>query len=119
MEWLAADGDQFGGDGDCDFLGSDGADVEADGGVNAVEKMRGHAFFLQSLENLDHFALGADHADIAGARLHGPAEDAHVVAVAAGDDDDVGGLVGIELLRGLVEIERVHFACGGEAFLVA
>src|SRR5271166_1486048 len=85
--------------------------------MNPVKQVCGYSFFQQRLKNLDHLALRSDHADIAGARLHGPAQDAHVVAMAASDDDDVGSLVRFELLDSLVEIQRMNFASGGKAFL--
>src|SRR5579863_2603682 len=83
---LPAHGDQFGSNGNGDLFGCDGADIETDGGVHSVEKVRRKALVAQGLENLDHFALRSDHADIAGSGLHGPAQEAHVVAVAASHD---------------------------------
>src|SRR5271155_3170055 len=99
------------------LLGGDGADVESDGGVDLVEEMGGYAFLPQRFKDSNHFALGADHPDVAGAGLHGPAQQTHVVAMTAGDDDDVGSFVGIKLLRRLIEIKRMYFAGGREAFL--
>src|SRR5580704_1502271 len=104
-------------DGNRNLLRGDGADVESDGRVNPVKQMRRHAFLLQRLEDLDHLALGADHADIAGASLHRPAQHAHVVAVTASDNNDVGGLVRLERAGGFVEVERMHFASRRKAFL--
>src|SRR5437588_9484801 len=72
---------QLGRDRNRNLFRSDGADVESDWGVNAVEQMRRQAFLLKRLENRDHFALGADHADVAGASLHRPAQNSHVVTM--------------------------------------
>jgi len=94
--------------GDRDLFRRDGADIESDGGVNPVERWAA-GLRLQSLENFDDFALGPDHADVARASFRGPAQDTHIVTVAARDDDEVGGFVRIELLHRLVEIERMHF----------
>ena len=113
---VAPNRDQLRRDRNRNLLRSDGADIESDGRVHALEQMRGHAFLLQRLKNLDHLALRSDHADVAGASLHRPAQDAHVVAVAAGDDDDAGSLVRIELLDSFIEIERMNFASGRKAF---
>ena len=113
---VAAQGDQLGGDRDRDLFGRDGADIESDRGVNPVEKMGWQAFLSETLENFDDFALGPDHADIARASFEGPAQDTHIVAVAARDDDEVGGFVRVELLHRLVEIERMHFTGSGKTF---
>ena len=73
---VPANSDQLCRNRDRDLLGRDGANVESDRCVDAVEQMRGHAFLLQRFKDADHFALRADHSDIAGASLHRPAQDA-------------------------------------------
>jgi len=51
---LAADGDQFGGNGYGDFFGRDGSDIETDRSMHAVEKMGRDALLLERLENLNN-----------------------------------------------------------------
>src|SRR3954468_24208240 len=58
---------------------SHGADVESDGGVHAIEEMRGQSLGLQGFENLDDLTLRSDHANVASPRLDRPAQQAHVV----------------------------------------
>src|SRR5580692_12194699 len=99
------------------LLGGDGADVESDGGMDAVKQTSRYAFLAQRFKDSNHFALGADHPDVAGAGPHGPTQQAHVVAMTTGDDDDVGSFAGIKLLRRLIEIKRAHFAGGRETLL--
>jgi len=43
---MPPDGNQLGRNRNRNLLGRDGADVESDGRMDAVEQMRGHAFFL-------------------------------------------------------------------------
>ena len=81
----------------------------------ALKKMPRQTFRLERLRYLDDFPLGTDHADVAGTCFDRPPQDPHVVAVAAGDDDDVRRLVRIEPLNRLTEIHRVHFAGVREA----
>src|SRR5256885_11259011 len=107
---MAPKGDKLGRDRDRNLFGSDGSDVEAHGGMYTVKPMGGNAFLLQRLENLDDLALRSDHPDIARPCLDRPAQDAHIVTVPTGNDDDIGRFIGIELLRGVVEIEGVDFA---------
>src|ERR1700745_2421245 len=111
------DGDQLRSNRHRNLFRRDGADVESHRSMYAIEQVRGQSLFLQRLEYLNHFALGADHANVAGARLHRPAQDAHIVAMPAGDDHDVGSLVRVELLDGLVEIKGMHLASSGETIL--
>ena len=49
--------------------------------------------FSSSLDHVDHFALAADHGDVARVGGDRPAQHAHVVAMAARHDDHVAGLV--------------------------
>src|SRR5216684_1510599 len=102
--------DQFSGNGYGDFLRSDGSDVETNRRMHPIEKVGRHTFLLKRLENLNDLALGADHADIAGTSLNGPAEDTHIVSMAAGNDDDIRRFVGIQMLHGLVEVFRMNLA---------
>ena len=47
----AAIGDDFGHDGECDFFGADGADVEADRGVNLCELFLRNSRVAQAIDN--------------------------------------------------------------------
>src|ERR1700689_1855274 len=71
--------------------------------------MCGHAFPPQRLKDLNHLAPGADHADVAGASLHRPAQDAHVVTMPSSNDDNIGSLVRIKFLNSLIKIQSIHF----------
>src|SRR5258708_26510917 len=113
----ASNRDQLRCDRNRNLLGSDGANIETDGSMDPVEQMCGYALFLQSLEDFNRLAFGPDHSDVTGAGLHRPTQNSHVIAMAAGDDDDIGRLVRIEFLRRLLEVKRVHFAGVGKAFL--
>src|SRR5260370_16900136 len=84
--------------------------------MNSVEQMRGQALFLQRLKDTDDLTLGADHANVAGPRLHGPTQDPHVVAVAARDNHDIGRFVRIELLHRIIELKRMNLAGRTEPF---
>ena len=53
----AADGDELGDDGDGDFFGRDGADVEADRRVNAIEELGIEAFARALAKDGNGFAL--------------------------------------------------------------
>ncbi len=90
-------GDEFSHDGDGDFFWRDGSDINADGGVDAGKLLGGNAFFFQLFVDGDGFALRADHADITRRSFSGPAKHAHIVTMAAGDDDDVRRIIGREL----------------------
>ena len=101
---VTAHSNELGDDGDGDFFGGDGADVEADGGVNSVEERGIEAFTGELAKDGDGFAFGTDHADVARRSLHGPAKDAHVVAVTTGADDDMRGLAGSKHGENLVKV---------------
>src|SRR5258708_23773464 len=98
---LAADGDQFGGNGYGDFFGRDGSDIETDRSMHAVEKMGRDALLLERLENLNNLTLGADHADIAGTSLNGPPEVTHIAPSSSGDEHPNVTRVGDQMLPGL------------------
>ena len=114
---MTAHGNQFGGDGHGNLFGSDGTDVQSNRRAHAVEQVRRQSLLLQRFEDLDHLALGSDHADVAGRSLHRPAQDAHVIAMAAGDNDDVRRLSWVQLARGFVEVEGVHLVGFWKSFL--
>src|SRR6266576_2700753 len=114
---MPAKRDQLGSDRYGDLLRGYGPDIEPDRRMNPVEKMRGQALFLQRLKDTDHLTLGTNHPNVASARLHSPAQDAHVVAVAASDNYDIGRFVGIELPHRLIELECMYLAGGRKAFL--
>src|ERR1700722_8293544 len=80
--------------------------------------MRSQAFRLQFLENGDRLSFRPDHADIACRSLHSPAQHAHVVVMAAGDDDDVRRLAGGKFGGSLVEIFGDHLLRVGEALAI-
>src|ERR1700722_10150271 len=80
--------------------------------------MRSQAFRLQFLENGDRLSFRPDHADIACRSLRSPAQHAHVVVMAAGDDDDVRRLAGGKFGGSLVEIFGDHLLRVGEAIAI-
>ena len=90
MLGLALVGDDLGENGNRDLRRRDGADVQADGRTDLRETVRVKALLLQHLEKPFCPAPGADHAEI-GRFFTGEqhAEAVRVVAVTAGDDDDV------------------------------
>src|SRR5229473_3949449 len=114
---VTAHGNQFGGDGHGNLFGSDGTDVQSNRRVHSVEQVRRQSLLLQRFEDLDHLALGSDHADVAGRGLHRPAQDPHVVAMAAGDNDDVRRLSWVQLACGFIEVEGVNFVGVWKSFL--
>src|SRR5579864_4864168 len=99
---VAAHGDQFRDDADGNFFRGEGADFEAHGRVDALEFFGAVAILFERFVDGEHFAFAADHADIARFGAHGPGEHAHVFFVAASDDDEVGGGVGLNLFKGLL-----------------
>ena len=80
--------------------------------------MGGQTFLLKLFEDGDGLASGSDHADVAGGGLHGPAQHTHIVAMAAGDDDDVGRFVGRDLGHCFFEIFGDDLVGLGETFAV-
>src|ERR1017187_881293 len=90
----AADGDQLSHDGDGDLLRHGRANLQANGSEDALEALPRSAFRLQLLKDSEHLAARADHSDVMRGRIQSPAENAHIVAVAASDDDDIGGGAG-------------------------
>ena len=115
---LAANGNHFGDDGDGDFLGGKGSDVEAHGGVDPFEGGAGESFLFEFLDNADDLTLAADHGDVAGRGGDGPAEDAHVVLVAAGDDDEVAVRIDGEAGEEILVFAGEGFGGVGESFFV-
>src|SRR5260370_23724217 len=91
----AADGDQFRRDADGDLFGGERADFKTDRGIHAIKKLRREALAFERLIHGEHFARASDHAEIARVGFDGPGEHAHIVAVAAGDDHEVGGGMGL------------------------
>src|SRR5579863_6677730 len=86
--------------------------------MDALEKLRIEAFARELAKHGDGFSLGADHSDVACRCLHCPAQNAHVVAMAASGDDDIGGLGGNQVLQRLIEVFGDDFACIGETLRV-
>ena len=104
---VASHRDQFGRYSDCDFFRRYGPNVQSNGSMHTLEEVGRQTFFLQFLENSNRLALGTYHANVACGSVYRPAQDAHIVAVAAGDDHNVRGLIGRESRHHLVEIFRV------------
>ena len=78
-------------------------------------KSSGLSLQRQFAEDGDGFAVGADHADVARRGLHGPAQNAHVVAMAARGDDDVGRFAGSEFGESLVKVAAMTCRAGESA----
>src|SRR5215472_14479591 len=114
---MTSNRDQFRSDCHPDFFRRDRTDIEPDRSVDAIKQMSGSPLSLQCLENLNDLSLRADHPDVFGTSLHGPAQDVHIVSMTTRDDYDVGGFSRVELLHRLVEVERVDFARRSEALL--
>jgi len=111
-------GNEFRCNGDRDFFRSDRADVEADGSVHTLEKFCGETFLLELAKDGYGFALRTDHPNVAGRRLHGPAENAHIVAVSTCHDYDVFRVGGREFCHCLIEVFRNYFASFGKTLAV-
>ena len=87
---LALVGDDLGENGNRNLRRGDGADVQSDGRADLGEAVRVKALFLQHLEEPFCPAAGADHAEISRLRPREEStETVRVVAVTAGDDDDI------------------------------
>ena len=112
---VAAHRDHFRGHGNGDLLRRDGADIEAHGRMQALERRARHAFLLQFPDHAEHFALAADHGDVAGRRGDGQLQHAHIVAMAARHDDDVAGFVDGQLGEDVFVLGGVHFVGFGKA----
>ena len=69
------------------------------------------AFFEQVFEDVFDFAWAADHADVFGVRFKGCAEGVLIKVVPAGDDDDPGCFVWLQVANGLGDITKgqLHF----------
>lgn len=95
---VAADGDELAGDADGDFAGFDGADAEADGGVNAGELVGSDAIIFEGFVDADDLAAGANEADVLRLAAGDGGEGIAIVFVAAGDDHNVAVVVELVLL---------------------
>src|ERR1700730_7220813 len=91
--------DKLSSNADRDFLRRQRADLQPYRRMHVLETLRGNAFALERLIHREHLALAADHADVMGFGAYGPAEYAHVVAVAARDDHQVTRSVGLQFLE--------------------
>ena len=80
------DGDQLGEDADGDFLRRDGADVEADGRVDVLERLGRHLVGEQLVVDARHLGAAADEAEIAQLARRQRAQRLEVVRVAPRDD---------------------------------
>src|SRR5438270_10188890 len=101
-----------------DFFRRNRADVETYGRVDTLKQVARHAFFLQFLVDGDNFSFGPDHTDVARRSLDRPAQHTHVVAVTAGDNDNVGRFGRLDVGHGFVEIVGMDFAGIGKTFAV-
>src|ERR1035437_8062474 len=86
---VAANCNQFSHDGDGDLFRHGRADLQANGSEDALKALPRNAFRFQLLKDGEHFAARADHADVMRGRIQRPTENAHIVTVATGYDDDV------------------------------
>jgi hypothetical protein len=114
---VAANGDQLRNDAEGNFFWGERANIETHGSENALEFIHAIAFFFERTVNAEHFAFTANHAYVAGWGAHGPGEYAHIFFVAASDDDQIAGGVGLQLGEGVVEA-GVDFLGHGETFSV-
>ena len=85
----AADLDSFGDNGNGDFLGRDGADVQTNRHVRPFDAFLRDAFARQMLGNHPNLSLTADHADVARIGIHRPSQDILVLLMAARHDDQI------------------------------
>lgn len=70
---VAANGNQFCGDGNGNLFGCNSANIEAHGSMDPLEQLSRETFLLQLLVNSDRLTFGTNHADVAGLGLNGPA----------------------------------------------
>src|ERR1022692_3189544 len=76
------------------FLRRNRSDLQPHGSEHAREALSGDAFLFQFLDYVNNdFALAADHGDVPRVGRDGPTQHTHIVAVAAGDDDQVAGFI--------------------------
>src|SRR5437899_6405258 len=85
----AADRNQLSRDADGNLFRSKRAYFQSHRRANPLKLFRRHAFFFECLVYGEHFALAADHADVPRLGADGPAEHAHVILVASGNDHQV------------------------------
>src|ERR1700739_1496588 len=86
--------DEFCHDGDSDLLRRDGADVEAYRGEHALETFSCNPLRFQLLIDGKNLAARSNHSNVERGSIDSPAEDLHVVTVAAGDNDNVRTFAG-------------------------
>ena len=87
----AADRDQFGDDGDGDFLRGDGADVEANRGMDGLEAVdRDGAILDEHVVDPLHLGAAADETEVAQVPRRERPQRVEIVSMAARDDDRVG-----------------------------
>src|SRR5215467_11803820 len=89
FEARAPDVNHLGNDSDGDFFRKHGADVEADGHINALQAFARNSFTLELFGNRANLPFAADHTDVASIGLYRPAEHVLIFLMAASDDDDV------------------------------
>ena len=116
---VAAKGYKLGNDGDGDLFRCNSADIETDGRMDTIEERGIEAFARELAKDSDGFPPGADHADVASLSLHGPAENAHIVAVTTGADNDPRRFAGREFSQRFFEVLCNDLARIGETFDVS
>jgi len=102
LQAAAPHGDQLGDDADGDLFDRLGADVHADGRVDASQVTIAEATLSQSPEDSGHLALAPYHADVARGSREGVRDNILVQRVAAGDGDDVACVINRNCAEGLL-----------------
>src|ERR1700693_1073314 len=101
---MAASGNQFGGNGYGDLFRRNRSNIQSHGSMDALEQFWGQPFLRQLAEDRNSFALGTNHSNVPGGRLHCPAQHPHIVAMPTSDNYNVGRLIWSESGHGLVKI---------------
>src|SRR5690348_8967134 len=91
--------------------------------MHALEFLFAKAFSFERPINGNHFATAADHADVARVGANGPGKDAHVVFMAARDNQEISRRGGANFFKGIVKASvdgRRHWEAlrVGECFAV-
>ena len=108
---ISLTGNHLGYDRDRDFFRRDRSDFQAHGSHYPLEQLRIQSLLLQLFIDRQHFALRSDHPDIARAGLYCPTQDAHVIAMPAGNNHQVGVLVRRDARQRGFEIFCDDLAC--------
>src|SRR5882672_12694930 len=76
--------------------------------MHAVEELGSKSFLLKFLEDCDRLPLGSDHPDVACLSLNRPPQHAHIVAMSARHNYDVGRFARLQMSDSFVEVLRDH-----------